>query len=575
MIRLIALCMILALVSLPARAAEVINNFDVLAVVHTDGSVDITENIVVNAEGNEIRRGIYRDIPTDYTDKLGNRVYVPLQITDIERDGAKEPYHAEGRANGTRIYIGNKDVYVSYGPHRYTIRYKVKRVIGFFDDYDEFYWNVTGNGWVFPIKQAQIRVEFPERGLIKQSSAYTGPAGAQGKNFESSVSGNIYDASITVPLGAYEGFTIAAAIQKGIITPETKLQSFYYFLEDNASWVVFGLTQMILAFFMLVSWKRYGDDTPGTIIPRFDIMDGITPDLLRYIWTQRYDDTVFSSLIVDAAAKKYLRITEGDDAITLGKIKAFPRYNEQNGMMDNLDTMFGGGDSVNIPLRRSSGYSPEASELARKLNAAKLLHLQGLRREGDRYFSLNTAIKLIGFLMAAAGFGAGIYFAHTDEQILAVGAASVVCYAVIAFVSNKPLNKFTPRGQKVADYAEGLRLYLKVAEEARMNALYPKNITPEIFEKFLPYALALGVEPEWSENFERIVAAQSREERKRTDAYLSTSSFRMTNMAAVGAAMATMSSAIAAASTPPGSSSGSGGGGSSGGGGGGGGGGGW
>ncbi|MDP2157662.1 MAG: DUF2207 domain-containing protein, partial [Nitrospirota bacterium] len=108
----------------------------------------------------------------------------------------------------------------------------------------------------------------------------------------------------------------------------------------------------------------------------------------------------------------------------------------------------------------------------------------------------------------------------------------------------------------------------------RMNMMNPLDRTPEVFEKFLPYALALDVEQQWAEQFSEVLS-RAAEKGYQPSWYYGTSvgAFSVIGFAdSLGGAFA---NAVSSASTAPGSSSGSGGGGSSGGGGGGGGGGGW
>jgi uncharacterized membrane protein len=131
-------------------------------------------------------------------------------------------------------------------------------------------------------------------------------------------------------------------------------------------------------------------------------------------------------------------------------------------------------------------------------------------------------------------------------------------------------------GRKIMDQIEGFKLYLSVAEKERLNLLNPPEKTPALFEKYLPYALALDVENAWSEQFSEVLARAGTEAQPYTPVWYSGSSWdgfhtsRFTD--SLGSSFA---SAISSSSSAPGSSSGSGGGGSSGGGGGGGGGSGW
>ncbi|HSR72182.1 MAG TPA: DUF2207 domain-containing protein, partial [Kiloniellales bacterium] len=134
----------------PAAAqAERILAFRSHVTVHPDSSLTVTETIAVEATGREIKRGIVRDFPTRYRDRFGGFVRVGFQILGIRRDGASEPYHTEATREGVRIFIGRSDVFLKRGRYTYEIRYRTDRQLGFFEDYDELYWNVTGNEWTF------------------------------------------------------------------------------------------------------------------------------------------------------------------------------------------------------------------------------------------------------------------------------------------------------------------------------------------------------------------------------------------------------------------------------------------
>ena len=114
-----------------------------------------------------------------------------------------------------------------------------------------------------------------------------------------------------------------------------------------------------------------------------------------------------------------------------------------------------------------------------------------------------------------------------------------------------------------------------MAEKERLQILNPPDKTPELFEKHLPYALALDVENQWSEQFPDVLA-RTGEDRAYSPAWYRGASFRATDMSRFTSSLGnSFAGAISSASSAPGSSSGSGGGGSSGGGGGGGGGSGW
>ena len=134
--------------SLPLAAVERILSYDSYITVGIEGDMTVRETIRVVAEGKNIRRGIYRQFPTTYTDRFGNKVKVRFKMLELTRDGEPEPWHKKRLSNGVRIYAGRSDTILNPGTYSYTFTYSTNRQIGFFENHDELYWNVTGNGWI-------------------------------------------------------------------------------------------------------------------------------------------------------------------------------------------------------------------------------------------------------------------------------------------------------------------------------------------------------------------------------------------------------------------------------------------
>ena len=188
-------------------------------VVSADGSMMVTETLKVEAAGDQIKRGIYRDFPTEYGGPYWTRVVVPFEVLKVQRDGHAEPYHLEDQSNGVRVYIGDSGVLLEPGQYTYTIVYRTDRQLGFFGTHDELYWNVTGNGWAFPIDRASARVHLPAdvpRDQI-QLGGYTGAQGSKAHDLVTSSDPQTHDIlfATTQPLAAHEGLTIVASFPKG------------------------------------------------------------------------------------------------------------------------------------------------------------------------------------------------------------------------------------------------------------------------------------------------------------------------------------------------------------------------
>jgi uncharacterized membrane protein len=136
----------------------------------------------------------------------------------------------------------------------------------------------------------------------------------------------------------------------------------------------------------------------------------------------------------------------------------------------------------------------------------------------------------------------------------------------------------TPEGQRTAEALAGFRLYLSVAEAERLNMRGRPDFSTALFERYLPYAIALGVEKPWAAALERHLARARPghgEEADYVPHYFSGRDFDAGRIGASTAAIASTLAASFASAMPSESGGGSSGGGSSGGGGGGGGGGGW
>ncbi len=617
-----------------AWAEERILSFRSDITVNTDSSLLVREEISVNAEGQNIRRGIFRDFPTEYRGSDGRRVRVGFEVTEVLRNGSPENYSIESITNGKRIRIGNADRFLPNGTHTYTITYHTTRQLGYFEDFDELYWNVTGNGWQFTIDQAVANVTLPAGATFLDTEAYTGGQGAKGKSFQVMPGGSgRLSIRTTSPLAPYEGLTIAASWPKGFVEEPSATDETWFFISDNAPLAVAGGGFFLVLAHYLWTWHLFGrDPARGTIIPRFSPPNGFSPAASRFVRHMGYDRTAFAAALINMAVKGYLKITERDEAFAL------TRLTQDEGTLSNGEkriakALFGYKETIELEQKNHKKVMKAISTLK-----------EGLEREFQtKYFETNAkyffigmgATAVIAFVMALVSsapaenlfmvFWLSIWSIGTVllagqvanrwrtvfsgpgstggkvwsalgmtlfglpffiGEILALGFIGMsVSFAAVGFVAAMiGLNALffyllkapTYAGARIHDELDGFKMYLETAEKDRLEAMYPPTMTPELFEKFLPYALALGVEQQWSESFSNALPTMDEKSATYSPRWYSGSGwnkFGASNFASsLGSSIAT---AAVASSTAPGSSSGSSGGGFSGGGGGGGGGGGW
>ena len=579
---------LLVLFALPARTQDAMGQERIISfhsdiTVHADASMTVTETIKVFATNTEIRRGIYRDFPTRYKDRYGNNVVVGFTVEAVTRNGAVEPYHTENQSNGVRVYIGSADVYIPFGEHTYTLRYATNRQLGFFDDHDELYWNVTGNGWIFPIEQASATVTLPAdipRDAMKVEG-YTGPQGSKGQAYQATLAADGTARFVTTqPLAAYEGLTIVVSFPTGYITRPTKSQQLGYLLRDNRGMVIAVIGLLLIAGYFLASWRKVGrDPEKGVIIPLYSPPDGYSPAALRYIMKMGYDHKAFAATIIHAAVQGELTIVETKkNLLSSGGKYSISRKDGATGDIANAELASEEEILLNRLFSRLGNTVTFSNSYYQDIqNAISAFQTSLKGRYGKKFFNLNHSSCLLGTLFSLAVIVISIW--QSQQTPGAIGALLIIPIVLLIAMNilfYHLMKAPTQAGRKLMDDIEGFRLYLEVAEKDEMNLRNPPEKTPQLFEAFLPYALALDVEQAWSKKFAAVLARVSEEGRPYEPRWYHGNSWRTLGAAGFAGALSnSFSSAISSSSTAPGSSSGSGGGGSSGGGGGGGGGGGW
>ena len=606
--------------------------------VKADASLVVRESIRVRAERDRIQHGIYRDFPTDYRDRLGNRVRIHFTMLGATRDGHDEAWHTESLSNGVRIYMGDKNTLVDIGEHTYVLTYTATREIGFFADHDELYWNVTGNGWAFPIDKASATVHLPAavpRGSLKLEG-YTGPQGSQERDYTTGTDDNgdpVFTA--TRAFAEHEGLTIVVSFPKGYLPEPTRDQQVHDFLNDNRA-VLAGLFGFLVVFaYYIVVWAAVGrDPAAGTIMPFYEPPAGFSPAAVRYLRKMAFDNKAFAAAVINLAVKKQLTIKQEDHVYSvLPTAQAEPanlsaeekllrsrlvgdgtelRLTQSHwqtvsaavkAVKKSLDTAiekiyFFSNSKYLIPgivLTLLSLVSiilalPDAGAIA--TSAFMCVWLTGwtfgvvmlLTRVIAAWRSITGPLDVFGALFITAfamPFLAGEVFGlyMLSRGVGTAGALMLVVIIVLNPVFHHLLKAPTRAGRKLLDQIEGFRIFLAATEEDVLNRMNPPERTPATFEKYLPYAVALDCEKAWGAQFASVLAAAAaggQSSSGYSPAWYSGAAFAAGNFAGFASSFSSgLSSAISSSSTAPGSSSGSGGGGSSGGGGGGGGGGGW
>ena len=557
--------LVLALCGAASVAQERILDFASDVSIDANGSLLVVETIVVQVEGQQIKRGIFRDFPTRYQNHRGLTVVVPFEVLNVQRDGTAEQYKVEPLDNGMRVRIGNPQQMLPRGPHMYRISYRTGRQLGFFERHDELYWNVTGNGWPFVIDRVSAWVRLPQPVPADKLSAevYTGPQGARGRDAKVSVADGEFNFETTRRLAPNEGLTIVAAFPKGIVTPPSALQRLGWTLADNVGELVGIGALLLLVVFMFAMWWRLGrDPRKGPKFPRYEPPANMSAAAVRFIDRMGFDTRCMAAGVLGLGARGYLKVQQHDKGFVVQKTGSTVQW--LPGEKPLADALFRGGSQATL----SQTYDPAVAEAQSDLSSALSTHYKGVA------FKRNHWPLVLVVICGAAAFGLAAVLGANPALIIAL-----VCVLLLAlFIFFKLLPAYTREGRKVQDHIEGLRQYLGVAERDDLARMKAPEMTPTEFARMLPYALALDVEKTWADRFAAVLGTAAVAAAVSSYYAGDTSSWGSNSINDLTDSFGSLDSTVSAASTAPGSESGSsggGGGGSSGGGGGGGGGGGW
>ena len=494
---------LLLLVAAPVAAQRtlVIQSLEATVDVSTDGSIVVDETIVPRFTGSW--NGIFRTIPIEYRTPQGLNYTLRLTIESVtDEEGASLRYESSRERHYRKLKIwvpGATDA-----TRTVKLRYRVGNGLRFFDEHDELYWNVTGDEWEVPIESASADVRLPDGVSGVRATAFRG---AYGSTEQTDVA--VQQAGVHVQtnrgLGMREGLTIVVGWNPGVVHRPTTVEKTTAVVSSNLPLVIPPL--VFLAMFRL--WRRRGRDPElAPITTQYEPPAQMTPAELGTLIDGKPDMRDITATIVDLAVRGYLHIAETQDerffglftnkdyTFTLSKdrgewaaLKAHER--------DLLTAMFS-----------SSLTTVTLSDLKNKFYK----NLPGLRDElyrrlvSDGFYTGRPDHVRVLYIVAGVIVGAVIGFA--SSAILIYFGMQPVAGIVAGILAGLTICLFgwfmpsrTTRGTRELEKVLGFREFLSRVESDRLDRLVK---TPAMFEKFLPFAMALGVEENWAKAFEGI-----------------------------------------------------------------------
>jgi uncharacterized membrane protein YgcG len=425
-----------------ARAEEVIENFSSDINVARDGTVRVEETVRVRAEGNEIRRGIFRDVSTTFEDAEGRIHRVDFDLISVTRDGKPEPNFIERHSDYLRVYAGDEDVFLNTGSYTYVFTYETDRQIRWFDDKPELFWNVTGNDWSFPILATSANLTLPQGAAPVRFDAYTGAFGERGGDWRGGVgSDGVLRLSATRRLGPGEGLSLVAEIPAGAVDRPGAADSARYFFLDYREWFIgVGGLIVVLAYYFW-AWSRVGRDPKGgTVIPLFYPPKDLSPALTSYVHNWGFGGNAWKAFTASALslAVKGLLVfdQEGKDLVFERTPKAAPSdLSADEAAVLNWVDKEGGHAEIN----KANGKAVQ--KIGQDFQSA-------VRKEGGgRFFKNNIGHFAVGVLLSVLTLAAILFFGQlSDEEIGLFVAVFFVGIVLSFFVVPILVTLFTGRG---------------------------------------------------------------------------------------------------------------------------------
>lgn len=533
--------------------------------IEVNGTISVREEIKIYAAGNVYKRGLMRALPLSRRDVKGQNVRVSYNVKKVLQDGKKVNFFTESEYGDLVVYAGDKDRYLDPGFYTYEIFYTSQRQLGFFGEYDELYWNVNGASDEVT-DRVSCTIRMPGEADIINYNCFTGSYGSTETNCSAQQVDSKTFSAEAVNIRPDEMLTVAVSFTPGVVQQKgTASYQMSYFEKYGLIYITLGFILFLGAYFV-VTWRRYGVDPPKpTVIPLFSPPKGLSSAASGMVHKEVYMDDLITASIVSLAVKGFIQIREVDVKKMFGlsktkhyeliKLKDSESYlpGEEADVMREL---FRSGDSITITGSHDSDienmmnsfrtslkrkYNPILREgLNLKLHVIpwllvpvylfclyKFSVFESMDVITDYITGLLVAIMpaivvsvLIGkinkrlkrdLLNVATGFivlvASGVVFYKYPLADLSPNAVAVLVGVPVLVIGYLIYARLIVRpGERKLELQaeiEGLKMYMDVAEEKQMQYFNPPEITPEVFEELLPYAIALKMDKIWGEKFQK------------------------------------------------------------------------
>jgi uncharacterized protein (TIGR04222 family) len=502
--RAAALLAILLVPLSPAMAQRTltIEKFDARIAVNRDASIDVSETITARFTGSW--NGIYRTIPIKYRTPQGLNWTLGIDFqgaTDENGQRLRTETSREGHYLKYKIWVpGAEDA-----TRTIRLQYRATNGLRFFEDHDELYWNVTGDEWDVPVGYASATIELPAGAAGVRAIAFNGVYGATTQDATVEPSGTTVRITMPRELGFREGLTAVVGWNKGVVEEPSAGERAAGVLSSN--WPLIIPIPVFLLVFTI--WRRRGrDPRQRPVSVQYQPPDGVTPGEAGTLLDNSADMRDITATMVDLAVRGYLKFEERDERKLFGliggreyvlhQLKPEPEWSGLNPHERRvLSGIFDGHGSVVELSELEDEFYTELPRIREGI-FDRLLHQGFYRSRPDKVraaWMMGGAFLAILFI--AAGTALAPRFGLTPVPFVVAGILSALIVIGFGFV----MPARTEAGARALEKVLGFEEFLRRVEAEHMEHVIK---SPELFDKYLPYAMAFGVEKKWARAFENI-----------------------------------------------------------------------
>jgi Predicted membrane protein (DUF2207) C-terminal domain/Predicted membrane protein (DUF2207) N-terminal domain len=551
---------------LAAQTTDEVESLRVHVEVARNGSIRVTERIRVRSE-TVFRHGLVRYYATTRRrpDGLG-WMQLPFRLGSVTLDGTPTTFRETAAGgpfgrSGLRVRAGGPVRLV--GEHTFKLVYETERRVDYGPVEDVLVWDVTGSGWGVPIREASVVLTVEGLSTSPAVTARVGPRAGAGEPVAAAWDpATGATATMPRPLNPGESFSIGLRLPKWSIAAVPYHVEREWFWLDWRDWIEAGWALGVVAALYLLMWIRVGRDPSETLVVEIAPPAGLSAAAIGYLHARRWHPRLYAAALVSLATRGAVRVVRSAGGWTVERGEARGGLPADERVV--LREVLGAEKAVPLRVESAERLALGAEALRRSLSTTleRAFFLQNRRwflaglgvsvasllalawrwrfdiEAGSTAVAVfltlwtlatvSLAVRAVAFVAHARAGGGRIGYAWGAVSVIAfvplavsntaiawgvlrmvplhiVAAGLAIGVTNAAFYHLLLLERPTVGGSRLLARVEGFRHFLETVDADRLARL-GAQADPTTFDRYLPHAIALGVEHAWARRFRALLS---------------------------------------------------------------------